>query len=396
MFRVGLSVILVILFCIIIDYNFLNFIKNKYIITRLIIILSILAGLYVAFQLNKNKIREFFQIKRKINFNRIRLKFIMFVFIWVLCIVFSVCMSFFLNESIYHYFYLDSVLFSPIILIVFFYWIYFIDIRKDDPNDEYYTFIADLNTKKIKFGRYKIFLLNILVKIFYIPFIYGATFTVIYQILTYDNIFFNNLSFVNYLFLIGLSFDLCVALGGYLFSSSFFNTKTISIDTSWTGWFVCLICYPPLVIISTYFFNQADNYIWTDWLQTNSILYWLWAFLICLTWVLYWFATISFGFRFSNLSWRGLVSTGLYRYVKHPAYLSKNIYWWLHTVPFFGVMGLDILRNLLALSGVSLIYYLRAKTEERHLMQFDEYVQYCKWIDKNGLYAKIKKIIKIG
>ena len=28
MFRVGLSVILVILFCIIIDYNFLNFIKN--------------------------------------------------------------------------------------------------------------------------------------------------------------------------------------------------------------------------------------------------------------------------------------------------------------------------------------------------------------------------------
>lgn len=86
---------------------------------------------------------------------------------------------------------------------------------------------------------------------------------------------------------------------------------------------------------------------------------------------------------------------GAYRYLKHPAYLSKNIYWWLHTVPWFGVVGLDILRNILALVLVSSIYYLRAKTEERHLLQFEEYQKYSIWMRNNGLWSQIQKKNKI-
>src|SRR5690606_33230096 len=98
-----------------------------------------------------------------------------------------------------------------------------------------------------------------------------------------------------------------------------------------------------------------------------------------------------FGLRFSNLSWRGLVNTGPYRYTKHPAYLSKNIYWWLHTVPFVGVASnMDLLRNLLGLSFVSMVYYIRAKTEEHHLMAFPEYHDYSQYINKKGLLARLK------
>jgi len=48
----------------------------------------------------------------------------------------------------------------------------------------------------------------------------------------------------------------------------------------------------------------------------------------------------------------------------------------------------------LALSFVSLIYYLRAKTEEKHLLNFKEYQDYYIWIENNGLWAKIKKKLK--
>jgi hypothetical protein len=58
------------------------------------------------------------------------------------------------------------------------------------------------------------------------------------------------------------------------------------------------------------------------------------------------------------------------------------------------VFGLDLYKNLLALSCVSLIYYLRAKTEERHLMNFVEYREYSHWISENGLWAKIR--LKLG
>lgn len=105
---------------------------------------------------------------------------------------------------------------------------------------------------------------------------------------------------------------------------------------------------------------------------------------------------MSFGLRFSNLSWRGLVDSGPYRYTKHPAYISKNLYWWLHTVPFVGVSSsLDLWRNILGLSFVSLVYYLRAKTEERHLMAFPEYAAYAARIEQDGLLARCVRCLRV-
>ncbi len=334
------------------------------------------------------------QKKNTINKKRIKYKLTTLILIYLILIVFSFIMASLFNESSYFDFSIDALIALPIYLIIMCIWTVYVDRKQDNPEDIYFNFGRDLYAGNIKLKKYKVLILSTCIKMLFIPLMYAFSIKSISIVLNFNNILENPLFFINYLFFFGICIDVTIALGGYLFSSTLLNNEVISVDDSWLGWLVCLICYPPFVIIYRFFTEQVDNYIWSDWLRMDTPLYWLWAFLITITWITYWFSTFNLGFKFSNLSWRGLVNTGLYRYMRHPAYFSKNVYWWLHTVPFFGVMGLDMLRNFLALSFVSLIYYLRAKTEEKHLLKFKEYQEYYTWIEKNGLWAKIKKKFK--
>lgn len=317
-----------------------------------------------------------------------------FFIIWLLSVCHANINYYVFGFKNYLEYAIDAFIFSPIIFILILAWIIFYDKRMENPEDGYYCFIRDFLDKKIIFSRYNDFLLGSLLKIIFIPFMYSATMSCLYKIYSYNFYNFNAIVFIEFLFYFGLGCDLLIALGGYLVCSKYFSTETMSMDKTWTGWLACLLCYAPLFYVVNMFTRQVDKFIWTDWLSQEHFLYWIWALFITITWLIYWLATFSFGLRFANLSWRGLVNTGVYRYVKHPAYLSKNIYWWMHTVPWFGVVGWDILKNILALSIISTIYYWRAKTEERHLMKFEEYREYSRWIEKNGWWAKIKKNLK--
>ena len=77
---------------------------------------------------------------------------------------------------------------------------------------------------------------------------------------------------------------------------------------------------------------------------------------------------MAFGFRFSNLTHRGILTHGPYAWTKHPAYLSKNLFWWFAVLPFLATTGnpVDMIRNTVVLALVSGVYYWRARTEERH------------------------------
>lgn len=392
MYKIGLSVVISLFVSTMAYYILVSNHAHISIFTRLSLLVALTFGLYIAYRLNLKNIKKSFSKKHAFNFNRVKLKTFSLSIIWLLSVLFAYVMYAHLKQPLYFDYYFDALIFSPCILILIYLWVVFLDQRQEEPNDSYMTLWSDLKNHSFTWQSYKLFILTNIVKIFYIPFVYGAACIAIEQLLILENIFAEPTQFVKFLFLFGICFDVTIAIGGYVFSSKFFATDTLSVDETWQGWLICLICYPPLVVIFKFFTQQVDNYIWSDWLNPDSVLYWIWAAMICLTWVCYWAATVSFGFRFSNLSWRGLVNTGLYRYLKHPAYLSKNIYWWLHTVPFFGVVGLDIWRNILALSLVSLTYYLRAKTEEKHLMKFAEYRQYQQWITQHGLWAKLKKI----
>lgn len=102
-------------------------------------------------------------------------------------------------------------------------------------------------------------------------------------------------------------------------------------------------------------------------------------------------STISFGLRFSNLTNRGIITSGPYRFTKHPAYITKNLSYWMVSVPFVEPLGWQVaLMHCARLVAVNLIYYTRAKTEERHLMRDLDYRAYAEWIAQHGLFARMR------
>jgi protein-S-isoprenylcysteine O-methyltransferase Ste14 len=195
------------------------------------------------------------------------------------------------------------------------------------------------------------------------------------------------------LYLIGF-LDVTVALVGYLCTLKLFGSHIRSTDSTALGWLVCVVCYPPLwpVVYESYLAYGDDSY-WQDWLgNTPDAVQWLWGGAILLFSAIYVWATVSFGVRFSNLTNRGILTNGPYAFVKHPAYLAKNIVFWLTAVPFVPANGIgEAARLCLLLLLVNGIYYLRAKTEERHLRSDPTYVAYESWIAQSGLWARIKR-----
>ena len=75
----------------------------------------------------------------------------------------------------------------------------------------------------------------------------------------------------------------------------------------------------------------------------------------------------------------------MYRWSRHPAYLSKNLFWWLSTLPVLTTGGwVDATRATLLLGTVGGVYWWRAKTEERHLGLDPDYRAYSAWMDRNA------------
>ena len=48
---------------------------------------------------------------------------------------------------------------------------------------------------------------------------------------------------------------------------------------------------------------------------------------------IYVWASLALGWRASNLTNRGIVTTGPYRWLRHPAYAAKNVSWWIGATP---------------------------------------------------------------
>jgi protein-S-isoprenylcysteine O-methyltransferase Ste14 len=206
--------------------------------------------------------------------------------------------------------------------------------------------------------------------------------------------------------LFALLFVIDVQIGtvGYLVTLRPLDAHIRSGNPLLGGWLAALICYPPFVFafmgangILAY---EVDTPGWGFWLQWHPLLAWLWmAWLVALTAVYAW-ATVAFGIRFSNLTYRGVLTNGPYRFTRHPAYLSKNLFWWCATLPFLVSTGdpVQAIRNTVFLACVSAIYFWRAKTEEAHLLAEDaKYRAYHAWMERNGPVTRsLSAIARLG
>jgi protein-S-isoprenylcysteine O-methyltransferase Ste14 len=198
---------------------------------------------------------------------------------------------------------------------------------------------------------------------------------------------------------------------------NFGDFRTRSVDNTFSGWFFCLACYPPL------------NNIFGGWFGYNHDEYMGWWALPALALIsVYSWSSLALGLRAGHLQYRGLCDTGPYSFVRHPAYAFKNMAWWVGVFAWSSVQifmaadfaeGLTLVTdflvnpllifnysnswvfidlnnsynssalfslvdtikylswNMVAAAAWTFVYHMRALTEERHLSKYPEYREYC-------------------
>jgi len=224
----------------------------------------------------------------------------------------------------------------------------------------------------------KVALLSYAVKFFFLPIMINFFFTNFSSLVRYSTqftftppsstILFDQIFNIIYNFIFVL--DTIIASFAYAVEVPFLKNRIKSVDFTFFGWGVCLATYPPFnsTVASIIPLTTGPYAIITSEVVLKII-----RVLTLISYGVYVWATVALGVKFSNLSNRGIVSKGPYRFIRHPAYAAKNFAWWLEYLP-----SLSNISTAVFLLAWNFIYYLRAVTEERHLMQDIDYQQYAK------------------
>lgn len=151
-----------------------------------------------------------------------------------------------------------------------------------------------------------------------------------------------------------------------------------SAEPSILGWAFALICYPPfstfiaLPLLGWYEKEVPPYQSWWVALPVSLVMLGLMAS--------YAWASVALGLRGGNLTNRGTVDRGPYQFVRHPAYLCKNLFWCVGAFPaLIAAWGnwLAVGAVLLSSAAWFFIYTMRGITEEWHMKRDPEYRAYC-------------------
>jgi protein-S-isoprenylcysteine O-methyltransferase Ste14 len=172
---------------------------------------------------------------------------------------------------------------------------------------------------------------------------------------------------------------------GYIVEVPALRNRIRSVDPTFFGWAVCLLCYPPFNELTSRFFEWQSS----DFPQfANTGVHYAANIALLLALGMYSWASVALGLKASNLTNRGIVARGPYAFVRHPAYAAKNLAWWIGATPMWlnelaTHQWREAAYTLFALGAWTAIYALRAITEERHLLMgnngYPEYMERVKW-----------------
>ncbi|PIP93095.1 MAG: hypothetical protein COW00_19015 [Bdellovibrio sp. CG12_big_fil_rev_8_21_14_0_65_39_13] len=259
--------------------------------------------------------------------------------------------------------------------------------RKNDEETDAYLHLAQVITlnEKPQWQLLSQLILGWTVKAFFFPLMFTSL------VAKMDTFILNGISFslkprflYEFCYQLFFAIDVVFVTIGYAMTFKIFHSHIRSTERTLIGWVIALICYIPFwpILDRFYFHYYMEGPPWWFWLK-NSFLEIPWVLMIIVCLGTYTFATISFGIRFSNLTNRGIITHGPYRWMKHPAYVSKCLAWLLISVPFIThpQAAHPFIRTsaLIVLWG---IYFVRAKTEERHLKSDPHYQFYCEGFKK--------------
>jgi protein-S-isoprenylcysteine O-methyltransferase Ste14 len=274
---------------------------------------------------------------------------------------------------------------------------YLVDRRMRNPRDGYWHMgkLVTLQWAALDLGLLRQHVLGWMIKGFFLPLMFIYMCNDLNRLLAYD--FARLTDFKNWFdFLYDQLYFIDVGLVamGYLLSLRITDTHFRSAEPTMLGWAVALVCYEPFwsLVGRQYLSYDAGN-SWGSWLWNAPVMYGIWGTTILVLTAIYVWATVAFGARFSNLTNRGIITNGPYRWTKHPAYVAKNLSWWLLSVPFvIQTTMFESLRHCLMLVALNLIYLLRAKTEEWHLSRDPDYVAYALWMDQHSLFRFVRHV----
>jgi protein-S-isoprenylcysteine O-methyltransferase Ste14 len=198
----------------------------------------------------------------------------------------------------------------------------------------------------------------------------------------------------DYLYNLLFTVDLVFVSVGYLMTMKIFDSQIRTSEPTVLGWLVALQCYQPFWGFSSgNYLHYDDDFYWGSLFANDELIFTIWGVSILVLLFVYVWASVAFGVRFSNLTNRGILTNGPYRFCMHPAYLSKNLSWWLISVPFISQASpWAAIRHSILLLLVNIIYVLRAITEERHLSQDPNYVKYGLAMNKRSVFRGLFKI----
>lgn len=166
--------------------------------------------------------------------------------------------------------------------------------------------------------------------------------------------------------------DVLVFTVGYLVESPRLGNQIRSVDPTWLGWAVTLACYPPFNQVTVRLIgSQVSDFPRFDDATVHLSL----NLLLLVLMAVYAAASVAMGWKASNLTHRGIVAHGPYAIVRHPAYVCKNMAWWIGALPLvLAAFDRGLGAGLTAIASVvawSAIYVMRALTEEAHLRSVD-------------------------
>ncbi|HEY4488808.1 MAG TPA: isoprenylcysteine carboxyl methyltransferase [Candidatus Paceibacterota bacterium] len=181
--------------------------------------------------------------------------------------------------------------------------------------------------------------------------------------------------------------ELVFVSAGYIFTCRLFDTHIRAVEKTLFGWAIALMSYSPF--LGLFYIRYLDYSVsgggWIEWLSAYPAALYTWGGLIIVLLVVHLWSDACFGLRFSNLTHRGIITNGPFRFSKHPAYFIKNLRWWMVSVPFFAISPPEAVRLCLLLLLVNCVYTLRGYAEERMLSRDPTYVAYARWIEAHGL-----------
>lgn len=285
---------------------------------------------------------------------------------------------------------------APVILVAAPFYIGFVTARMQDPRDGLWHFgrLVRLERGGTDMEAVKDHLRGWAIKAFFLAFMVSVLPGSVGGVLLFDLRAAATDPVAAVIFVVRLAFlfDVCFGTIGYILTMRPLDSQIRSANPYLSGWVAALVCYPPFLLMGAGgpLDYRTGTQEWTAAFAGMDVVLVPWGLAIAACAVVYAWATVVFGFRFSNLTHRGIITAGPYRYLKHPAYVAKNLMWWLVHIPFLtSATTAEAVQNSLLLGVVNVIYLLRARTEERHLMADPAYRAYAAWIAEHGVLERL-------